>query len=327
MALAQVEDGHCTACHADIAAHRTGGTPGFPAVTGFPAGHPEFAARGDPGTLKFSHAAHLKGEGVLIDREGLKTRVLECADCHQADSAGLTMQPVAYEKHCAECHPLSVQLTGIKDAKLADAVKEFNARPAPHREPEVVRAVLRDRLLAFARTNPVALDRNASDDRGVPRPRPLDAAVSLDEWVWSQTKLTAQEQLTFVTRQHGATQAQLRAAGACVLCHTEERPPEPAAEGLFTLPEYRPTRLLDRWMPHSKFSHNAHQMLNCAECHRAASSTLASDALMPSQATCAQCHNPKAGARHDCVECHDYHAHKAPLDQRKAMTVEQCLGK
>ena len=77
-----------------------------------------------------------------------------------------------------------------------------------------------------------------------------------------------------------------------------------------------------RWMPHAQFSHNAHQMMNCAECHDGAvQSSQTADILLPSIELCRKCHsstpdqpNGEARARHlgaraDCVECHTYHDH------------------
>jgi hypothetical protein len=77
-----------------------------------------------------------------------------------------------------------------------------------------------------------------------------------------------------------------------------------------------------RWMPHAQFNHNAHQMMNCAECHDGAvKSSQTADILLPSIELCRKCHSsspeqPRGearirhqGARTDCVECHTYHDH------------------
>jgi hypothetical protein len=77
-----------------------------------------------------------------------------------------------------------------------------------------------------------------------------------------------------------------------------------------------------RWMPHARFSHNAHQMMNCVECHDGSvESTQTADILLPSIELCRKCHSSSPdqpygksrvrlqGARTDCVECHTYHDH------------------
>ncbi|MFP6764131.1 MAG: cytochrome c3 family protein, partial [Planctomycetaceae bacterium] len=78
----------------------------------------------------------------------------------------------------------------------------------------------------------------------------------------------------------------------------------------------------NRWQPHARFSHKAHQMMNCAECHDGAvRSEQTADILLPDIKLCQECHSstPKQpqggsplrhfGARADCIECHTYHDH------------------
>ncbi len=94
-----------------------------------------------------------------------------------------------------------------------------------------------------------------------------------------------------------------------------------------------PPKIPARWLPHSRFRHNRHDMLECYECHlvrppvdpQAADvrsdagsifqSSSAGDLLMPSIATCRKCHGSpvstpipgRVKARDDCIECHGYH--------------------
>ena len=115
----------------------------FRDVKSFESGeHPDIAPRTDAGQLHFNHQKHLKDGGILgRDRKMVQ---LQCIECHRPDSAGRYMQPIKYESHCAQCHPLSIQLAGQSFApdKLKEAVATFNKEPAPHREPAVVRGVL-----------------------------------------------------------------------------------------------------------------------------------------------------------------------------------------
>jgi len=77
-----------------------------------------------------------------IQRESSKAdqsrKQLQCANCHASDGRGRYMQPISYDKHCAECHPLSVQLNGTfkasnpKEQPLLDtALEEFNKTRHP----------------------------------------------------------------------------------------------------------------------------------------------------------------------------------------------------
>ena len=87
-------------------------------------------------------------------------------------------------------------------------------------------------------------------------------------------------------------------------------------------PEVEPVRIRAVWLRHARFDHTAHRAVACIECHADAysegqnSSKLASDVLIPNIDNCVRCHAPRdeavakplGGARHDCVECHHYHA-------------------
>ncbi|RPH77172.1 MAG: hypothetical protein EHM88_18275 [Candidatus Rokuibacteriota bacterium] len=86
----------------------------------------------------------------------------------------------------------------------------------------------------------------------------------------------------------------------CEYCHTVTREAD-------ALPQIVSTAITARWLPHARFDHRAHRPVACGECHRAATSTETRDVLLPSIATCRECHTPHAGARTGCVECHRYH--------------------
>jgi hypothetical protein len=244
------------------------------------------------------------------------------------------MQPFRYEDHCAHCHPLSVQLVGEfkgpNQDKLNEAVRKFNSQPAPHREPTVVRAALRERLLSFVQDYPVVLgDR---EDRLIDREllrrsggwMPSDA-----EWRWTRERLTTFEQRLFFTQQQldNSEQVLLQNRGGCRFCHSEAKRErggvEPAGLPVFEPVFFRNGRA--RWMPHARFHHERHRMLECTECHNAKESSRTSDLLMPRLETCQKCHNETVGARHDCAECHTYHDRSLRIDSHKRKTIDEWL--
>jgi hypothetical protein len=335
-ALAQVQDSHCISCHADL--KRNDGAPSEfdPHILAFaPEKHPEFRlwkqgnAR-DPGTVRFNHQAHLDPEGVLeidteqldrqlakikeqnlpplldIPREGKKRTRLECVDCHQMDPAGRFMQPVRFEQHCQRCHPLSVQLAGdfLKDPRLADAAHLFSRDPAPHPAPgqnaEMVRGVLRDRLVRFVQGRSALERKGFLEEREPDPPRPLPdrgppQALSEREFQWVNRQQDAVERLLF------------RGAGGCHYCHQEK---QIEAGSTDRLPEFLLPDIPGRWFGHALFSHKSHTLLKCTECHDAPRSERTSDVLMPRVETCYKCHNASeksATAHSGCVECHLYH--------------------
>lgn len=332
-ALARVTDDHCTACHADLPANsdRHGATP-FENVSRFPDRHPEFKlwrgeAPQDPGRLHFNHAVHLMLEGAIT--QGGEKSKLDCSDCHRADDAGRYMKPINYEEHCARCHPLSVRVPGpFGDDKLEAAAAEFAKTPALHKEPKIVRADLRERLIRFVQDNAVV----ATDPplgRGIPRPRRLEG-VTEQQWSVVKRELSEAEKLRFSNALLGHNEALLfdRPAG-CDYCHVRREGKRGVSpRGQDDLPLYAPTSLPKRWLVHSRFGHDSHRMLKCTACHaQAPESTLTSDVLMPRIEVCANCHTTKVGVRNDCVECHGYHHRENGYEASKGLSIDQALGK
>ena len=66
------------------------------------------------------------------------------------------MASVRYDKHCAECHPLAVQTVAqTNDFQVQPAAaKAFWQEPAPHVAPDLVLAILRERLRLLAQQYP-----------------------------------------------------------------------------------------------------------------------------------------------------------------------------
>ncbi len=259
--------------------------------------------RGDRGEIKFNHAAHLDPLKIR-DKTGRHVDLSQnCRACHVPDAAGQYMQPIRYERHCAQCHPL-----------LFDN-QHYPGEVVPHADPQVVRGFLTEKFTL------AALKRNAPlDDSQVVRPlpgradpEPLDAdgARRLDELV-AQAERMAQD--------HGRA---VKSRGGCKLCHTVSEPQDNSKWSI------APTQIPDRWLPHSQFDHAAHRMLNCAECHgQVTKSKDTADVLVPGIAECRTCHisastspritpggpslnHPGPAVPHDvqssCVMCHSYH--------------------
>ena len=132
LAIADADDRTCTGCHADLDAHASGAfgvvSAGGKRIAGFGDGeHPEFAPipsasfaaasrssgrlapdGADRARIFLDHARHLNPESFLPrhwkDRVGRSAIV--CADCHVPDESRRHMEPIRYERHCQECHPL-----------------------------------------------------------------------------------------------------------------------------------------------------------------------------------------------------------------------------
>lgn len=314
--LIRVADAHCIACHGDRLKTTDGNSK---LVSGFRtfAGHPAFAmhreATRDEAKIRFNHAKHLQSGGVLLphdhpaNHDGKQTRVLQCTDCHQVADDGRYVQPVVYEQHCAECH------------RLAFTTQVAVGGPLPHETSDIVLAVMRDRLMEYARANPEATDAESGniedgDTRPLPRaPYKTSSArfVDQDRWEWVEQILADTQSGVFASTRNG-----------CAYCHQVNASSDDSARPATGTTEHfriEPTNIPVRWLTRSRFRHDSHQMIRCEDCHDAAGSSQTLDVLMPTIDVCRKCHGDgselRGGgrARADCVECHGYHNHSQPM--------------
>lgn len=312
--LSHVANRHCTDCHADL--HRKDGVPArFPKVVDFGHDHPDFAIWRDkepvdPGHLHFNHQLHVRPQGVA----GPDGRIVQlgCVSCHEPAEDRRYLRPVNYARHCASCHPLAVHVIDVGTAPDAmKAAERFRKESAPHQTPAEVRAALRDRLALLADDCPSLLSGAPYAPARVRPGRPVleeSPEISADKWVEKQ--LNVNERLLF------------EAVGGCAYCHVRKGPTSrPAAQ-----PEFEPTSLPRRWFSHARFSHDKHQLLACTECHPATESRRTSDVLMPHIDLCRQCHNPRVGAKSNCVDCHSYHDRSRESGGTGGLTIGECVG-
>ncbi len=340
--LARVSDRQCLRCHNNLETTDGPSTAFHGRVTTFEPGqltsHPEFAlkrilsnvvddvspgeshrvwdvaARGDDGglrdraVLRFNHAVHLKSErnseGRLIAGvRGADGQLVDlsnnCQACHQEDASGEYMKPISFEAHCRSCHPLLFQL------ESADGPREV-----PHVSPDLIRGWLTERFTLEA----------LGDDRGEPpnessvtTPRRILPGPPARDRLDLKSARTVRDRVAAaedVVRQHVHTVFGYEAKGGCRFCHAVSED-----KGAWRVEQ---PSIPVRWMTHSRFRHNSHRQVECAQCHeKVAGSRETSDILMPSIKTCRKCHTSQAetgglirgvtGARSDCVECHAYH--------------------
>jgi len=308
--LAATSDANCTQCHANLKTR--GSSVGFVKnIDSFESDHPEFAAlrpdRRDPGNIQLNHSVHLQPS--LLGPNGSRVQMI-CVDCHRsaADANGpwpygdsksqagaaktlpangqqnessvpplsrAYMAPATYAQTCAACHTLQF------DKRLADAV--------PHDKPEVIHSFVIAKLQTYIAAHPVDLRVPRDPSRDLPeKPIPADyRLLTPPQWVAERT----------------AEDEQLLWRKTCKQCHTlttDEGAP---------LPKIAPSNITARYMPHAKFDHSQHDLVDCSSCHAAATaSQQRSDVLLPGIATCRSCHHagPEA-AESRCFECHTYH--------------------
>ena len=298
--LAHTDDWSCTQCHAGLQT-KSGSSEFELVVEGFNTGHPEFAVlrsgRGDPGTIKLNHEAHLRP-----DLRGPTGPVqLECASCHRPPGASAPwpygeaqfqtvaasaegdvlaavptsayMAPIEYAKHCVSCHPLQF------DERFADTV--------PHKEPKVVYEFLLAKYRQYIARHPAELRHVPRRTRRLPGKPPPAPPRTLTPARWVAQRVAEAEQLLW--------------RKTCKECHA-------LRDTGGALPEVAEPAIPVRWLPQAEFDHEPHRLLACTACHAGtASSKETADVLLPGIETCQQCHRPVEAAEARCFECHRYH--------------------
>src|SRR5437667_5138220 len=257
-------------------------------IRSFAADHPEFQVLADklkdPDTLKFNHALHLTSSNIQPLRGGK----LACNDCHKPDAAGVLHLKITYEEHCKSCHSLHFD---VNNPELR----------VPHGNTEHVRAFLRSLEAQY-------------EDFGA-RVKGLNVRRELDDFVQQQVrKLRDQfasgeelEQRVFSSDARTGPVSKVAGLGTlgparfpgCAYCHQV-----PEVEGA---PAVIKPVITDRWLVRGGFDHSKHFKVDCVRCHDAAHSRETSDVLLPTKATCVECHSPQGGVASNCSECHSYH--------------------
>lgn len=255
----------------------------------------------DKTALHFNHKDHLQPLNAVWDKQAdtsasPTTVQLECSNCHQPDATGSYMRPIVFEQHCQQCHPLKFS------GKLSD-------QPLPHETPNIVRGVLRDRLMAHVREHPEAmLDSSAETPSRLPN-KPLQPTPK-DQWTWVEEELRLIETAVFQTAPGAGTSPKNNACQKCHMTSAAE-----SGSGFQIISPNIPTR----WLAHSRFDHGRHRDLACVECHhvergaKSLQSVSVQDILIPKLEVCQNCHGAartlptERYGRKNCVECHQYH--------------------
>jgi len=260
----------------------------------------------DPANLKDNSNVKLNHQKHLATLNGPKGKVkLECRSCHEPSDDLRTIKPISYDKHCQECHGL----------EFDDRLK---GRQVPHGSADVVYRYL------YAEYAKLALSQTPED-------KPIQEVFNLRgrpgsvmPSVAAQPKQGEDFTRAFVEKESRDSERKLFTKTACFLCHRvapKEITPEEAASkqtGLFTVLQ---PDIPNRWMPHSIFSHGAHEAVKCEECHHGVSeSNRTQDVLMPKVGDCTGCHSEEGDhgtVKSDCVMCHSFHDQLTVPEDRK----------
>ncbi|MCK4742729.1 MAG: FHA domain-containing protein [Sulfuriflexus sp.] len=321
--LVRRDEGLCGDCHKDL--DTTTGTD-LTNVQDFGNNHPDFKATMfrfdaraktfstnrealkdkpvETSNLKFPHDKHLTVEGV--DAPG-GSRVMVCADCHQAEPGGIGMKPIVMKDHCSECHRLEFE------ADIPDRI-------VPHGNLEHILYTLTEYYGNLAL-------KGGYDDLDAPavvrnRRRPgqrITKRERKDAFLWAKQKAFDVGEDLFEDR-------------VCSTCHDVTKVSDGnLRDGDAPKWEIAPVRLADTWLPKARFVHNKHQTMQCTDCHDAAKSEESGDVLIPAIDNCQQCHAGTEAAHNKiestCVDCHGFHiAEDFLLGDRKGMPARKAMS-
>lgn len=267
-------------------------------ITSFATDHPEFqvleAKLKDPNPLRFNHQLHLTSPNI----KPLKSRALECADCHKPDAAGRYHLKITFEESCKSCHSLQFD---VNTPGLA----------VPHGNAEHVRAFLHSLPAQYA---------DFATAQNITQQPELDAFVraKLEKLRDSFASGEELEQRVFFGDARTAPVAKVAGQGTvgpakfpgCAYCHT-------VAPAETAVPRVSQPFIPDRWLVRGEFDHGKHFKVACVKCHQVEQSRETSDVLLPTKASCAECHSPQGGVANSCATCHSYHT------PRKAIAAAQ----
>ncbi|MCA3254372.1 MAG: cytochrome c3 family protein, partial [Alphaproteobacteria bacterium] len=314
--LATTNAAQCVECHTDLTAKlpdtKLGNAGDFtdehpqlrPAIVATPAfGQPKLvrvsmdARPRENSGLKFPHDIHLsKTNGVArmaMELAQYNGKALDCASCHRPSAGAVRFQAIEMERDCGACHSLAFDRSG------------GTIRTLRHGEPQQVVAELRDFYRLGGAGEAPERQRPGMAIQSVVRSgaRPI-AGLSVDARIRSV----------------------FEPGGACYDCHTVIAPK--AAGSL----DFRiaPVSLPDRYLWNGWFSHADHDTADmpCASCHKANTSKVSADLLLPDLKRCRDCHVSPAHAAKDktvsdCAACHVYHeGSPLPSQIRGAKTAQ-----
>lgn len=244
----------------------------------------------EPTGLKFPHDVHLDPKGIESPN---KKVVMTCANCHEAAQTPSGFKPVTMQAHCQDCHRLNFE------PALPD-------RQVPHGPVDAVLSTVEE-FYSYLALNPKALE-SVNRQRAVLRSRPGEENPQRSSLRNLAGKPKQQAEFAVV---------ELFEKTACSVCHEVKRATAPTSRQTsgMQMPYYTVAKVTPQhtWMPMARFDHKAHAFEDCSSCHKADSSTRASDVLMPAIENCTSCHQSSRPAadqvKSDCGLCHSYHQH------------------
>jgi hypothetical protein len=227
--------------------------------------------------LKYPHDIHLK---PIQSPTGKQT--LKCAACHTPDSDGVNFQPISMQKHCSECHKLDFDPASPN-------------RVLPHGFPAEVKQV----VFEYWEARALHGGRKAQDV-----PPPIHTGLLQIPGKAAYTPpATGGSTVSWAHTQAQKTLRDLYENRTCFYCHNVQK----LGEGDYAI---QPVNVQEVGIHDQSFNHSAHDTETCQSCHKAETSKVSSDVLLPDIQNCRQCHDDSGNMQKTaspCGLCHEYH--------------------
>lgn len=330
--LVEVSDRDCARCHADMAAAGVNTQKTHTAIRSFSAdgdgAHPEFKSlQTDPGTIRFSHIQHMR-PGQPKELGGAEAKTLEMLpEKYRAGFKDRVSRGMPIQLTCSDCHSRDVELKGYEGLESVEPVTTSAVQSSGHMlykpiefEKHCVACHTLDGL-------PHALNR-AQTSQAIRSLLPIKQLEQFRDQPATPMDIEAREmRLLAIMGDGGET---------CKKCH------QPADE-LDSESLVKPSQLNVQWLRDASFTHGAHLMVACRECHAEAyastndlfdftvnrnSEMEANQVMIAGLPKCRECHIQDAQARSkafaknkhiasaDCVDCHRYHVDPPSIPSR-----------
>ncbi len=333
--LVEVADSDCSRCHANMASVTLTSKSGN-SVTNFSKteGHPEFSAlkEPDPGTIRFSHIQHMR-PGQPKAPGGADAKRLEMLpERFRTLYEGRIDSNKLIQLTCSDCHSRDVELKGYEGLESANSTPNAAIQSSSH--------------MLY---KPVAFDKHCAachDLDGLPHgldrthiSQAIKEVIPLKTLEFLKTRFKPSEVEALgdgkmskdMEEEVNARETRLNAilgdgGTTCNKCHKKSEDPNSIVA---------PSNLKTQWLRDASFTHGAHLMVSCKDCHAGAyvasnnvfdwernnNSELESDKVMIAGiANCRRCHiqdaeersqsfgTEKRVASANCADCHRYHS-------------------
>jgi predicted CXXCH cytochrome family protein len=334
--LVDVADTDCVRCHANMPAvalqsQRTKPVKNFSDTKD---GHPAFASlKKDPGTIRFSHAQHMR-PGQPKSPGGADAKKPEMISDQFRDRYNNVTENNLIQLQCSDCHERDIALKGYESLESLSKNEQESL-------PVAIQSS------AHRLYQPVEFEKHCiacHDLDGVPH------GLNLDQTRQAVNKMLPVETLEYLKNRNPKMDAEaltkqamskdyqeeidgyirrletlLNNGTACLKCHQKSEDSKSIVA---------PSNIKKKWLQDASFTHGAHLMMRCQECHAGAyeksdhvfdweqnnfSENEASSVMISGIEKCRECHiqdpeersrmfgTEKRVASADCVDCHRYH--------------------